>query len=100
MQPTIHPNAGPLSPAIHQTVVLPESDNCSTIILQLISEMATRTAKAEIFLKTPDNWDTYNKQFQSRAVALMFWDLINPKDKDDNQFEPKPEQLNVKNYEK
>jgi len=62
--------------------------------------MATKEAE-EIFLKNPDKWDAWNKQFQSRAVAALLWDLIDPTNEDDEDlFEHKAVQPNVKDYEK
>ena len=61
--------------------------------------MATKASEEEVFLKDPDTWDIWNRHFQSRAVAALLWDQIDPKN-DDNPFETKPQQPDVKSYEK
>ena len=62
--------------------------------------MTTKLAEEEIFLKDPNRWDIWNHGLQSRAVAGLLWDLINPENKDPNLFLPKLVKLDVKNYEK
>lgn len=61
--------------------------------------MASKATKEEIFLDDPDKFYLWNKDLQTRAVAVMLWDLMNPEN-DDYPFETKPKQPNMKDYEK
>jgi hypothetical protein len=39
--------------------------------------MSSNTAQS-IILRSPDDWEKWNDQFQTRAVSSKLWDYINP----------------------
>ena len=52
-----------------------------------------------ISLKGPEDWETWNTQFKSKAISTDIWRLISP-DEDTEPFAEKPSPPKIGDYDK
>jgi hypothetical protein len=64
--------------------------------------MATTQSTENVSLKGPEDWETWNTQFESKAISTDIWRLISP-DEDEEETEPfaeKPIPPKIGDYDK
>ena len=55
-------------------------------------------ADSTVILRGPEDWDKWDKQFRSKAVANSLWEHINPDALDPKAFLTKPEEPRLSDY--
>jgi hypothetical protein len=62
----------------------------------------TTQSTENVSLKGPEDWETWNTQFESKAISTDIWRLISP-DEDQEEIEPfaeKPIPPKISDYDK
>ena len=63
--------------------------------------MANTQPSENVSLKGPEDWETWNTQFKSKAISTDIWRLISPdEDEDTEPFAEKPSPPKIKDYDK
>ena len=64
--------------------------------------MANNQSSENVSLKSPEDWETWNTQFESKAISTDIWRLINPKEGQQNTepFAEKPTPPKISDYDK
>jgi hypothetical protein len=76
--------------------------NQLTVKRAVNDEMANTQPSENVSLKGPEDWETWNTQFESKAISTDIWRLISP-DRDQEDTEPfaeKPIPLKIGDYNK
>ena len=56
------------------------------------------TTDSTIILRSPDDWDKWDKQFRAKAVTNSLWEHINPDAPDPKAFLTEPEEPTLSDY--
>ena len=64
--------------------------------------MANTQPNENVSLKGPEDWETWNTQFESKAISTDIWRLISPAedDEDTEPFAEKPSPPRIGDYDK
>jgi hypothetical protein len=63
--------------------------------------MANTQSSENVSLKGPEDWETWNTQFESKAISTDIWRLISPnEDNDTEPFKEKPTPPKIGDYDK
>jgi hypothetical protein len=64
--------------------------------------MSNTQPNENVSLKGPNDWETWNTQFKSRAISTKLWKLISPREgQDDTEpFVEEPSPLKIGDYNK
>ena len=64
--------------------------------------MANTQPSKNVSLKGPEDWETWNTQFESKAISTDIWRLISPnEDKEETEpFAEKPSPPKIRDYDK
>src|SRR5271169_1233212 len=64
--------------------------------------MSTHQSTENVSLKGPEDWETWNTQFESKAISTDIWRLISPnEDEEDTEpFAEKPTPPKISDYNK
>ncbi|CAJ2510573.1 Uu.00g095420.m01.CDS01 [Anthostomella pinea] len=62
--------------------------------------MAQSATKDSSVFHGSENWESWDREFQSRAIALELWDHINPDDEEREEWPEPPQKPKYKDYPK
>ncbi|CAJ2505063.1 Uu.00g124570.m01.CDS01 [Anthostomella pinea] len=62
--------------------------------------MAQSAMKDSSVFHGPENWESWDREFQSRTIALELWDHINPDDEEREEWPEPPQKPKYKDYPK